>query len=164
MASSESEKPVFEIDAGKILAQFHLANQKIAPKGFFFNSGIVDMDSGATFEDPKKVRFNTEGLGLYELVYMPETQSVDIGKTSDELREEIEEKISKRIEDEKIEIDEDTIATYQAQYLEENWKEFNRELDKKIEDFIEKKCLKVAFDTILKYMMNFAGEKNAKKI
>lgn len=164
MASSETEKPVFEIDAGKILAQFHLANTKISPKGFFFNSGIENMDNGATFDNPKKVKFNTEGPGLYELAYMPEIQYVDIGKTSDELRKEIEEIVNKKTEDENIGTDEDTIAAYQAHWIREAWKDFNKDVDKKIADFIEKKCLNVAFDIILKYMMNFAGEKTGRKI
>lgn len=147
--------PAFVVDAGKILALFHLGGCAISPNAFFFNAGIVDMASGATPENPGKVSFNTQNpSGMYEFCYMPSTYEVDIGKTYDEFQEDL-----KKLESDASIADD---AKKLEQLKKEELKKINEEIDKKIQEYESKDALDQAFEVIQKYFANFAGEANSK--
>lgn len=147
--------PAFVVDAGKILAQFHLGGCAIDKDAFFFNAGIVDMDGGATPDNPGKTSFNTQNSsGVYEFAYMPKTLNVDIGLTY----EQFDADLQKKIESAGIADDQKTIDKLKKAEL----KRVNEEIDEKIQSYEDGVALDAAFDVIQKYFANFAGDANAK--
>ena len=147
--------PAFVVDAGKILAQFHLGGCRIVKDAFFFNSGIVDMEDGADPTKPGKVQFDTQNTGLYEFAYMPKTLNVDIGITYNEFQAQLDAKISAdaSLKDDQSKID---------KLRKEELKKINEEIDKKIQEHETKTYLDSSFEVIQKYFANFAGDANAK--